>query len=82
MLPNPVRPRVRDSPTHREGPDLGNFLHRLTLQSQDDHAAEAAEAEIAAQTNGKSVPAPVAASERKEPDAPKPHRYEPPQSDH
>jgi cell division protease FtsH len=48
------------------------------------YRTEAAKAEIAAEaeTNGKSVPAPVAASERKEPEAPKPHRYEPPQPDH
>src|SRR4051812_31284337 len=45
------------------------------------YRTEAAKAEMAAAEappNGKSVPAPVAAAERKELEAPKPHRYEPP----
>ena len=41
----------------------------------------AAEAEIAAKSpNGQSVPAPVAAAERKEPEASSPRRYEPPEA--
>jgi cell division protease FtsH len=43
----------------------------------------AAKAEIAAKsTNGTSTPAPVAAAERHEPEAPAPHRYEPPEQTH
>src|SRR3954453_5765174 len=45
------------------------------------YRTEAAKAEMAAAEappKGKSVPAPVAAAERKELEAPKPHRYEPP----
>ena len=44
------------------------------------YRTEAAQAEIAAKSeNGASAPTPVAAAERREPEAPKPHRYEPPE---
>jgi cell division protease FtsH len=47
------------------------------------YRTEAARAEIAAESaNGKSVSAPVAAAERTEPEAPQPHRYEPPEQTH
>src|SRR4051794_21501647 len=48
------------------------------------YRTEAAKAEIAAESsaNGKSMPAPVAAAERAEPEAPRPHRYEPPEQTH
>jgi cell division protease FtsH len=43
----------------------------------------AAKAEIAAKSaNGTSAAAPVAAAERREPEAPAPHRYEPPEQTH
>jgi cell division protease FtsH len=50
-----------------------NDIERIVAR----YRTEAAQAEIAA--NGKSSPTPVAAAERKEPEAPAPHRYEPPE---
>jgi hypothetical protein len=78
---------------HRELLDAfaEHLLDREVLERADierivaRYRTEAAKAEIAAEaetSNGKSVPAPVAASERKEPEAPKPHRYEPPSETH
>ena len=75
---------------HRELLDAlaATLLEKEVLERTDierivaRYRTEAAKAEIAAAaeapTNGKSVPAPVAAAERKELEAPKPHRYEPP----
>jgi cell division protease FtsH len=46
------------------------------------YRTDVAKAEIAAKSaNGTSAAAPVAAAERHEPEAPAPHRYEPPDSD-
>ena len=65
----------------------GTLLEKEVLERTDierivaRYRTEAAKAEMAAAEappNGKSVPAPVAAAERKELEAPKPHRYEPP----
>jgi cell division protease FtsH len=63
-----------------------HLLNKEVLERADierivaSYRTEAAKAEIASaeSPNGKSVPTPVAAAERKEPEAPKPHRYEPP----
>jgi cell division protease FtsH len=77
---------------HRELLDefAATLLHKEVLERGDierivaGYRTRVARAEIASEEapNGKSVPAPVAAAERKEPEAPKPHRYEPPQQDH
>jgi cell division protease FtsH len=66
----------------------GTLLEKEVLERTDierivaRYRTEVAKAEMAAAAeappNGKSVPAPVAAAERKELEAPKPHRYEPP----
>jgi cell division protease FtsH len=66
-----------------------HLLEREVLERADiekivaRYRTEAAQAEIAAKSeNGASTPAPVAAAERREPEAPKPHRYEPPDASH
>ncbi|HEX4759679.1 MAG TPA: ATP-dependent zinc metalloprotease FtsH [Thermoleophilaceae bacterium] len=46
------------------------------------YRTQAAQAEIAEKSNGASAPTAVAASERHEPEAPAPHRYEPPEPTH
>jgi len=76
---------------HRELLDefAATLLHKEVLERADierivaGYRTRVARAEIARESNGgTSVAAPVAAAERKEPEAPKPHRYEPPQPDH
>jgi cell division protease FtsH len=46
------------------------------------YRTQAAQAEIAEKSNGASAPTAVAATERHEPEAPAPHRYEPPEPTH
>jgi cell division protease FtsH len=46
------------------------------------YRTQAAQAEIAEKSNGASAPTAVAAAERHEPEAPAPHRYEPPEPTH
>jgi cell division protease FtsH len=64
-----------------------HLLDKEVLERSDierivaSYRTEAAKAEMEAGPNGRSVPTPVAAAERKQPEPPKPHRYEPPQRD-
>ena len=62
-----------------------HLLDREVLERDDierivaRYRTQAARAEMAAAENGAGAPAQVAAAERREPDAPAPHRYEPPE---
>jgi cell division protease FtsH len=77
---------------HRELLDefAATLLHKEVLERGDierimaGYRTRTARAKMAEESsNGAtSVAAPVAAAERKEPEAPKPHRYEPPKQDH
>ncbi len=73
---------------HRELLDAfaGTLLEKEVLERSDiekivaSYRTAAAKAEIAAKADGgRSPAAPVAAAERREPEAPAPHRYEPPE---